>query len=488
MLIRLHIKGFKSLKDVEIHFGPFTCIAGVNGSGKSNLFDAIQFLRDLTEYPIIEAATRVRDPLGRTGDIRALFTQGQGYIEEMQFEADFIVSQSVKDDFNREARPTSTFLNYKLDLRYVSACENSPERIELVKEELSYITKENATNKLGFPVKHTFLNSIITNKRKGQGFISTDEQISSDYENSNVIRLHQDGGSSGRPVQIPAVGSPKTVLGGINTNDYPTVLAARREMQSWSLLQLEPSALRQPDAYSAESRVLSNGAHMPATLWRLGAQTRVSNRLATLLDDVRSVQVERDESRRSYTLVVTRLDSTQHAARSLSDGTLRFLALAIIAEDIESGRLICLEEPENGIHPSRIQAILELLKDMTVDINEKVDDDNPLRQVIINTHSPVVLSSLNTEDLIMARLTHSAGSTATIFEYVEDTWRGQIDNNRPSVAPGMVKAYLQVDGDEKENQKKEHNLPLLQSTKKTKTTREYVNQLSSDNQLHLDFG
>lgn len=67
MLIRLHIKGFKSLADVEVHFGPFTCVAGANGSGKSNLFDAIQFLRDLTEYPIIEAATRVRDPLGKTG-------------------------------------------------------------------------------------------------------------------------------------------------------------------------------------------------------------------------------------------------------------------------------------------------------------------------------------------------------------------------------------------------------------------------------------
>ncbi len=41
MLIRLKISGFKNLMDTDIRFGPFTCIAGANGVGKSNLFDAI---------------------------------------------------------------------------------------------------------------------------------------------------------------------------------------------------------------------------------------------------------------------------------------------------------------------------------------------------------------------------------------------------------------------------------------------------------------
>ena len=44
MLTRLHVKGFKNLVDTEVHFGPFTCIAGANAVGKSNLFDAIRFL------------------------------------------------------------------------------------------------------------------------------------------------------------------------------------------------------------------------------------------------------------------------------------------------------------------------------------------------------------------------------------------------------------------------------------------------------------
>ena len=43
MLTRLKVDGFKNLVGVDVRFGPFTCIAGANGIGKSNLFDAIHF-------------------------------------------------------------------------------------------------------------------------------------------------------------------------------------------------------------------------------------------------------------------------------------------------------------------------------------------------------------------------------------------------------------------------------------------------------------
>jgi len=39
-----------------IYFGPFTCVAGANGVGKSNLFDAIVFLKSLMELPIADKA------------------------------------------------------------------------------------------------------------------------------------------------------------------------------------------------------------------------------------------------------------------------------------------------------------------------------------------------------------------------------------------------------------------------------------------------
>jgi len=81
-------------------------------------------------------------------------------------------------------------------------------------------------------------------------------------------------------------------------------------------------------------------------------------------------------------------------AKSLSAGTLRFLALSIIKIDPEMRGIICLEEPENGIQPSRIPAILKLLEDIAVDTDFSVATENPLRQVVINTHSPLVVSEV----------------------------------------------------------------------------------------------
>ena len=45
MLTRIEVDGFKNLVEFALDFGPYTCIAGANGVGKSNIFDAIRFCR-----------------------------------------------------------------------------------------------------------------------------------------------------------------------------------------------------------------------------------------------------------------------------------------------------------------------------------------------------------------------------------------------------------------------------------------------------------
>jgi predicted ATPase len=74
---------------------------------------------------------------------------------------------------------------------------------------------------------------------------------------------------------------------------------------------------------------------------------QVAGRLSELIDDVYAVSVDRDERRELLTLEVTDRAGTVHPARSLSDGTLRFLALAVLELDPEASGLICLEEPES---------------------------------------------------------------------------------------------------------------------------------------------
>jgi predicted ATPase len=439
MLTRLHVKGFKNLIDTEVFFGPLTCIAGANGTGKSNLFDAILFLRDLAELPIIEAATRVRDRSARQkGDIRSLFTKTlDGTLRPMEFEAEFLVSKTVLDDFGQTAEPSATHLIYCLKLKYVEANDRGSERIELLRETLSYIQKTGSRLRLGFPTTAAFWSSVIGPPRRAD-YIST-EEISGQI----IIKLRQDG-VKGRALEVPAVHSPRTILGTINTDDKPTALAARREMQSWIILQLEPNQLRRPDDFADDDKVGSDGSHLPAALMRLNAYDDVAEQLSELIPEVAEVGVDSDPGRRLKTLFIKNRDGIVHAARSLSDGTLRFLALAIISADPSTSGTICLEEPENGIHPARIPAILKLLEQIAVDPKIAVSDDNPLRQVIINTHSPLVVQQMDINDLLIALPYKVEGATGTTFGCIENTWRTNknIDPAITKVPLGKLISYL----------------------------------------------
>src|SRR5215210_3377203 len=110
MLTRLKVLGFKNLVDVDVRFGPFTCVAGANGVGKSNLFDAIRFLSALADRPLIEAALSVRDEGGRTADVRSLFHRvGDDHDKEMSFEAEMIVPSEGVDDLGQKAKASITF-------------------------------------------------------------------------------------------------------------------------------------------------------------------------------------------------------------------------------------------------------------------------------------------------------------------------------------------------------------------------------------------
>lgn len=460
MLTRLRVKGFKSLEDVEVRFGPFTCIAGANGVGKSNLFDAILFLKGLSNTSIIEAANSIRNSGKQRTSIGSLFTQTfSTQAQLMEFEADMLVANTVIDDFGRDARPKVTYLRYKIGLRYVKPIATTPEGIELAYESLDFIQKGIAKAELGFPLSKEFFDSVYVGSSKID-FIYTEE-------NSNVVKIRQDQ-TSGNAISIPISKADRTILSNINTIDRPTALAARREMQSWTLLQLESSSLRKPDDFLSKNHVSEHGEHLPATLDRLGRNQEIANQLANLLPDVKNVFVDVDEKRQLKTLYLETLNQIKHEARALSDGTLRFLALSIIGADPESGSVICLEEPENGIHPARIPAIVSLLYQMAVDTAFAVDDGNPLRQIIINTHSPLVVKHIAAEDIIISQAYKREGASLSVFRPIQNTWRSEKPDTQ-TAAFGALLDYLQIGGEEESapngraglSQQYKHQLDLL---------------------------
>jgi predicted ATPase len=463
MIVRLKVNGFKNLVDVDIRFGPFTCIAGVNGVGKSNLFDAIRFLSALASRPLTEAASSIRAEGGSASDLRNLFHRIKGnYAKRMSFEVEMIVHPEAIDDFGQTGKATNTRLRYSLELGYCEDRYNSVSSgsLEILKEELSHIKKSEASKHLLF--KHStkdWRSTVVKAGRRAPFFISTEYQ-----GDARIIKLHQDGGSSGRPLPRPASNLPRTVLSAANAAESPTVLCARREMESWRILQLEPSALRKPDEINAPPHLTPNGGHLPATLYRLAYTpvdnnkkstqpkdpeiifARVANRLSTLIGDVNRVWVDRDDRREILTLQVTGKDGTEHPARSLSDGTLRFLALSVLELDASTRGVICLEEPENGIHPERIPAMLQLLQDIGIDPDEPVDETNPLRQVIVNTHSPAVVSEVPDDSLFVAETKEDIRDGQRFkkvsFSCLSDTWRTKAPEKTPIVSKGKLMAYL----------------------------------------------
>ena len=117
MLIRLQVSGFKNLVDVDVRFGPFTCVVGPNGAGKSNLYDAIRFLQALAGHTLMEAAASVRDQDSRTADVRSLFHHAGGhYSQRMSFSAEMGVPGQAVDDLGQEATASITLLRYSLEL------------------------------------------------------------------------------------------------------------------------------------------------------------------------------------------------------------------------------------------------------------------------------------------------------------------------------------------------------------------------------------
>ncbi len=392
----------------------------------------------------------------KTGDIRGLFHHaGDHFDDEMSFVAEMIIPKEGADDLGQHAKATATFVEYSIKLRYRhDPTMRALGSLELVSEDLNYITLREAAGHLPFEPSQTWRKSVIKNERRGREYISTKGEGA-----DRVIAVHQDGGSSGKPQNLRAANLPRTVLSAANSAESPTATLVKREMQSWKLLQLEPSTLREPDNFTAPVQLASNGAHLPAMLFHLANRpsedgldsaaiyTEVANRLAQLLDDAGSVHVDRDERRQLLTLYATGRDGTQHPARALSGGTLRFLALTVLAIDPEARGVICMEEPENGLHPERVPAMIQLLSDLATNIKEAVsaDSGNPLRQVIVNTHSPSVVMQVPEESLILTEpveVSPDGRPSRTVqFRCLPGTWRAKA-GSLGSGSKGRLLAYL----------------------------------------------
>jgi len=389
MITNIKINGFKSFHNFEMEFTPFTLIAGANASGKSNLFDALKLLGRMADSDNLKKAFKEQ-----RGEFSELFTQynDNEFASEIDFQVEMLVNKTVKDAWGNIATLKYTRLRYELKIRRQvnhSGIEDlvvTYEHLENLKHGddkwIERIPKE----------KREFWRPKVDTGKRGIPYIKTEIE-----DNIATVYVPQDG-TTGNKRRFPLANATRTVLSSFDTVDFPHVLAAKEEMRSWKFLQLNPDDLRHPTSKNTgEDTITESGKYLAATLYRIKlveplCLIDIAAKLQSFVPGFVGVDVVDDTENKQYIIKLKDKDKKEFSSRVLSEGTLRILALCILEADNQHNGLLCFEEPENGIHPFRVGAMAKLLYDLSIDFNF---EENPLRQVIVNTHSPVLVAFCN---------------------------------------------------------------------------------------------
>ena len=179
---------------------------------------------------------------------------------------------------------------------------------------------------------------------------------------------------------------------------YPHLAAARHELESWLFFYFEPrERMRAANPVKEVRHIGLMGEELAAFLNTMKATDErqfrgVEKALHALMPNIDGIEVEVSDLGE----VELRLKEGGVAipARVLSEGTLRMLGLLALTGVGDAPALVGFEEPENGVHPRRIQLIAELLKTQET-LNQT--------QHIITTHSSILPDLLGDESLFAVR-------------------------------------------------------------------------------------
>ena len=415
MITQIEIDGFKTFKDFKVELAPFQVIVGPNGSGKSNLFDALQLLSHLAGMELILAFKGLR------GEAREVFTQLPNeknkrrtrtkLVPEVNTDTIFLavemlVDRKVKDRWGQEAELKFTRLRYELTI-VRRARNDGLEQFFITREVLTSIPQ----HKDMWSKKYNLLNQtqrIPFGSDDVTSFITTAaKQGDSTKPNKVIISLVSENEQAGNFFFADQMES--TVLSGVSKIDFPHVFAARSALQSLQFLHLDAQALRHPSSLTDPSTLALNGEYLPATLARIKGEDPLAFHLISLnlagLVDIMNIDVERDQVHGEYRILARSSDNRTFPATLLSDGTLRLLALATMSNDPQLRGTLCIEEPENGVHPLHLQKIAHLLRDIATNFSDPEREGEPLRQVLVTSHSPLFVSQPEIIDALLLAIT-----------------------------------------------------------------------------------
>lgn len=392
MLKRIKIQGYKSLVDLELNLQPLSVLLGPNASGKSNFLDALQLLSRIASSRSLKEA--FASPY--RGHALESFTFGKEGIKDLleqetvsfSIEVDVQLPKTVIDTVNKQIwdmkRPTSSHTPEESE-------HGSKRPLAVSEENLRYRIEIEMLPKLGIlRVADEYLAALNANgelSKRRKPFL---EQI------DNRLHLRMEG--QARPTHYDRGLNHSILSMSYHPPHYPHLIAMQQELASWFTFYLEPrERMRLPNPVKEVHHIGLMGEDLAAFLNTLrGLNERqfesIEKSLQTMIPSITGIDVSINK------LGEVELDLREGekfvSARVLSEGTLRILGLLTLVGAENPPALIGFEEPENGIHPRRIQRIARFLE--TRMILEDI-------QFVVTTHSPLLADLIPPESLYVCR-------------------------------------------------------------------------------------
>ncbi len=367
MIHKITLENFFSFnKKTTIELNPnINILVGINGSGKSNFIKAIKLLYDSVIGGGFEK-TFLKDWSGF--DLVANFNKSQADFIKIIYEFD---GRAIAQAANNKGYKFHNNLVYEITVHRSG--------------QTSYYLEEKIYSKSSNKGRKPF---IYMDMKNAYGVISAriDEGVSFQQypkEDNNfsfstqelVLRQISD------PDRYYPLYTLKRAIEGLVVYDYfDTTLKSK---------------IRQPNIFGTEDKLLPNGENLAQILNRLkNRNTLYYEKIQKLIKKINPHFIDTSfDLLGSLLYLVLREEKLSRAvgAQHISDGSLRYLLLLTIFLNPENGNLLCIDEPEIGLHPDMTNTIAQAIKDTTLNG----------AQIIIATHSPLLLNSFELNEILI---------------------------------------------------------------------------------------
>lgn len=368
---RITIKNFKTFRDVEIRNLPSMCVfLGANGSGKSTLFDVFGFLSDALR-------NNVRTALSVRGGFKEVISRG---VENEPIEISIKFRNDIEIENGKKPPPITYELSVGLDEKGFPVVE---------RELLRY-----RRGQTGSPWKF-----LDFSRGTGEAIVNEDE--------------YGRGAEAQREAQTLDSPDILAIKGLGQFQKFKAIASFRRLLENWYVSNFQIQAARSlPDVGVSEhlSTAGDNLALVAKYMFEHYREEfdRVLQKMAARVPGISNVQATETDDGRVVLKFQDGAFKDPFISRYVSDGTIRMFAYLLLLHDPKPHPLLCVEEPENYLHP-------DLLKELAEEFRDYARRGG---QVFISTHSPEFANALELKELFW--LTKQNGFT-TIHRADEDS-------------------------------------------------------------------